>query len=136
MRDRRRHVRAADRNAAVLTILSEGFEQGLVGKVVGCTTEEVSEGGVRIRVSERIEPGTRLELRVATTQPPAAFLLKGRLVWTREGVPPGTWIAGVDITDTDEKTLGTWRQCARSKLPVQYMARPGRDMARDTGVMW
>ena len=34
MRDRRRHVRAADRNAAVLTILSEGFEAGLVGQTV------------------------------------------------------------------------------------------------------
>lgn len=136
MRDRRRHVRAADRNAAVLTILSEAFEAGLVGKVIGCTTEEVSEGGVRIRVSERIEPGTRLQLRIATTNPPASFLLTGRLVWTRESVPPGTWVAGVDVGSTDEKYLDTWRQFARSRLPVQYMARPGRDMARDTGVMW
>jgi hypothetical protein len=135
MRDRRRYPRIPSKNAAVLTVHAGPGPEDLVGRVLGCTTEDISLGGVRLQVSEKIEPGSLLELRVAAVSPPGVFLLKGRAAWTHESGSPGSWFLGIDAALSEEKNLVAWRAFVQTQLPPSG-TQANRSMMRDTGVMW
>lgn len=51
---------------------------------LNCTSRDISEGGLRFGLFQKIEPGTRLKLKVYLTDKKEPLELLGKAVWTKE----------------------------------------------------
>jgi len=71
-------------------------------------TEDASEEGIRIGLSEYIEPNTRLELIVKIPCEPKPIVMLGRVAWAKKGLGERFFTTGIHIAhikDEDRKKL-------------------------------
>jgi len=54
------------------------------GAGAGALADDISRGGVRIRVQKFLPLGSILQLKIHMSQPVRVFQVKGRVVWVRE----------------------------------------------------
>jgi c-di-GMP-binding flagellar brake protein YcgR len=74
-------------------------------------TKDISQGGICIRLLEKFQPGTILELNFSMQRLNKLIIAKGRIVWVRQfsvGISRiyESGIEFVSINDEDRKTIG------------------------------
>jgi len=94
-----------------------GKEGGVAGtRICAGTTQDVSAGGLRLRVDKPFLLGTPLVLTLAWDDPPGAFELQGRVVWVR-GTEAAPSEIGVRFVTGDPKRWNEWVACCEKSLP-------------------
>ncbi len=81
----------------------------LVGKVVECSTVDVSATGLRILLETSVATGSRLGLEVAVPEGDERYLLGGEVMWSRETEAAGTYLIGVHLAGEEPRHLEQWR---------------------------
>jgi hypothetical protein len=99
-------------------------------------TADISADGVQLSLPARVEPGSRVELRLAVLKPPTTFRLQGKVAWTREGREPGTWLAGVEIINEQSKHTQAWQAYVHAVQAALPAPRSFHMRFRDDGAMW
>ena len=91
--ERRRtdHARAPFRVTASVSLA------GSAGAAPVALTENLSGGGLRLRLFERSSPGTEVAVSLHLFDRPA-LKRAGRIAWVkRDTVPPGAWLVGIEF---------------------------------------
>ena len=77
------------------------------GLTTTCRTVNVSAGGLRLRLNERIESGSQIDLWVEVTGRPGKLLLSGEVRWS---VQDGkSYLVGVQLHDRAGFDLLAWK---------------------------
>ena len=63
----------------------------------GVQTENVSEGGIRIMLPEKLEPRTHIELVIKIPNESEPVLAIGRIIWTKPDVWGGVHMTGIQL---------------------------------------
>ena len=108
--EKRRQPRIPHRDAAFIFVEVPTATGPTDRKVYGCATADISTGGVQITLPARLEPGIRVDLRIAALTPPTSFRLQGKVAWVREGRPSGSWQVGIEIIPGDDKYSLAWQE--------------------------
>jgi len=66
-------------------------------------TEDVSEGGIRIMLPEKIEPRTHLEIAIKIPNESKPVFAIGRVVWTKSDVFGGVHMTGIQLVHIKQK---------------------------------
>jgi hypothetical protein len=114
--DRRQTPRIPDGSSAAVTILSAPAAPELEGQTFFCLAENISEGGLMIRVGVPVPQGSVLEARVAFKEPIRSFNLTGRVAWVDpHGVPGRGFSLGIEFTSGKGRDVETWREIVNKK---------------------
>lgn len=72
-----------------------------------CTTVDVSVGGLRLRANERIDTGSRIDLKVDVGGRPGELMLSGEVRWS---VQDGeSYLIGIQLHDRPGFDLLAWK---------------------------
>ena len=124
MEERRRHPRLGYEDAVMIKLYWVEGHPELAGKAMMGTTVDVSQVGVRICCSNRIEPGSKLSLCVVMTEPHGFFPMRGIIQWANEVPDSREWQMGVEF-EAEEHDLGAWHAFIR-ELESQQGELAGR----------
>ena len=113
--DRRRQPRLERDDTLFVRIASATGEAIEEGQSVRCSTENVSQDGLRIRLSEAVPEGTFLELWIKFSDRPGTFLLKGVTKWSRRR-DDDTVLVGIQLADDSVEDMAAWRATVAEKL--------------------
>lgn len=112
MHERRRYPRAIQTGRVMVSVLPRSDVGAGVALTFDCSAADVSVGGLRIRSHHPLSVGTPLDIRVAFSDPPQSFRLKGVVMWRMEAES-----MGVELTDSDPAALQAWQQFVLEQLP-------------------
>lgn len=110
----------------LVTLTGVSDTKGLQGRAFSCTTGDISEGGIRLTGEQKIPVGTRLDIRIAAVEPPAAFRLAGRVTWLLEVASPPAYFVGIEFERGDEAMTKHWAAFVAARLRAQAAAGPGK----------
>lgn len=114
--DRRQAPRISDGSSAAVTILSAPAAPELEGETFFCLAENISEGGLMIRVGVPVPQGSVVEARVAFTEPIRSFQMTGRVAWVDpHGVPGHGFSLGLEFTSGKGRDLEAWSEIVGRK---------------------
>jgi len=77
-------------------------------------TEDMSEGGIRMTLSEYVRPETRLELTIHIPSQPWPIMAIGRVVWVKPESLNKQFITGIQLTYIRQKDKKLFYQYALS----------------------
>jgi hypothetical protein len=105
--DRREHERTPFAAAVRVRVLSSSDVPGLRDEQIECSAEDISAGGLRLRLNEHLVAGSRLELLIRTSPLPAgAFLFEGIVRWVE--TVDGTCCLGVELREMPDEQAAKW----------------------------
>ena len=113
--ERRKQPRLEREDSLFIRVASGSGEAIDEGQTVRCSTENVSQDGLRIRLPEAVPEGTLLELWIRVTGRPGTFLLKGVSKWAK-GQDDGTVQVGIQLAEDPAEDMGAWRAMVAEKL--------------------
>ncbi len=113
--ERRRQPRLERDDTLFVRIASASGEEVDEGQTVRCSTENVSQDGLRIRLPAALPEGTFLELWIRVANRPGTFLLKGVSKWAK-AQDDGSTLVGIQLTDDSAEDMGAWRALVAEKL--------------------
>ena len=119
MDDRRAYPRLREKDSVVVTVLSAPEVPELENKTFFCTSEDLSSGGLKLRLSTHVPVGAVLGLRVAFTLPLGTFRHIGRVAWSEEGTDSKACLVGVEFTYTLSGRAAAWKDIVEKKLTLQ-----------------
>lgn len=79
-------------------IISSHPTVSLDGKTIHCLTQDLSVGGLRLRLKEGLPVGTTLQLWIKVADYPGTFLVNGVIRWVRER-DANEFFTGVELRD-------------------------------------
>lgn len=121
--------RRAPRIQATVLVQYRVLSGGVAGQA---KTQDISRGGLRLLVDERLYPGTELELKLHFLEVPQPVVATGRIVWMRE-IPqvvdqtPVRWFAnGVQLTAVPPEIQGILDRLSRTEIitPTRHPKQP------------
>lgn len=71
-------------------------------------TEDISEGGIRVMLPEKIKPNTYLEITINIPNEPPPVLVVGKVIWLKSDALGGVHMTGIElvhITQEDRERL-------------------------------
>lgn len=92
-----------------MRIVSSRPDVLLEGKTIHCSIQDLSAGGVRLRLDEAVPVGTELQLWIKVAAYPGTFLVNGVIRWVREHSPK-VFLAGVELRDEQNDDAGSWER--------------------------
>ena len=113
--ERRRQPRIERDDTLFVQIASASGEEVEKGQTVRCTAENISQDGLRIRLSQAVPEGTFLELWIRVTDRPGTFLLKGVSRWAK-AQDDGSVLVGIQLDEDLAQDTGAWRAMVAEKL--------------------
>ncbi|MGC1952487.1 MAG: PilZ domain-containing protein [Gammaproteobacteria bacterium] len=81
----------------------------LEGKTIHCSTQDLSEGGLRLSLEERVPVGSTLQLWIKVADYPGTFLVNGIIRWVREQ-SPNVFLSGVELRDDPRDEIRGWER--------------------------
>lgn len=79
------------------------------GKVARCDTLEVSQSGLRVRLSESVTVGAILQIGIELPGETEPFYLVGQVRWRMQDKEnPGSWIAGFEVLNALGSDIAQW----------------------------
>ncbi|MDP5052535.1 MAG: PilZ domain-containing protein [Congregibacter sp.] len=79
------------------------------GKVARCDTLDVSQSGLRVRLTESVTVGAILQIGVELPGETEPFYLVGQVRWRMQDKEnPGSWIAGFEILNALGSDIQNW----------------------------
>ena len=79
------------------------------GNIARCETLEVSEGGLRVRLSESVSVGAILQVGVELPGKDEPFYLVAQVRWRRKDDDhDGCWLAGFEILNAHGSDIAQW----------------------------
>ncbi len=107
--EKRSAPRLGREESLFVRIVSSGPDVLLEGKTVHCSTEDLSAGGMRLRLDEAVPVGTVLQLWIKVSDYPGTFLVNGVIRWVRE-YSPNVFLAGIELRDERNDDTGNWER--------------------------
>lgn len=94
MQDKRQYIRWAI--ALPIKYKIDGYNQE-----VSSNTKDISNGGLSVNSSNRINPGSQLDITVAMPDDIGPIIANGQTIWQAESFEPGTksFLAGIRFTN-------------------------------------
>ena len=81
------------------------------GKVALCETLDVSYGGLKVGLDERLLQGAILPVGVEISWLEQTLHLIGEVKWCRHNDAPGSvWNAGIQLLNSDDTDIAQWRE--------------------------
>jgi len=79
------------------------------GKVARCDTLEVSQSGLRVRLTEAVTVGAILQIGIELPGETEPFYLVGQVRWRMQDKEnPGSWIAGFEVLNALGSDIAHW----------------------------
>lgn len=113
--ERRRQPRVERDDTLFIRIASATGEEIEGGQTVRCSSENVSQDGLRIRLAAAVPEGTFLELWIRVANQPGTFLLKGVTKWAKVQ-EDGSVLVGIQLDEDSAQDMGAWRAMVAEKL--------------------
>ena len=92
-----------------MRIVSSHPNVSLDGKTIHCSTQDLSAGGLQLRLEEGVPVGTVLQLWIKVGDYPGTFLLNGTIKWVREQ-SSNAFLAGVELGDEQSVDARGWER--------------------------
>lgn len=103
--ERRRAPRVARHEHLFARVAACADHPDMVGSVLRAASEDLSRGGLRVRVDRALDVGTVFDLWVKIKDAEGTFLLHGTVRWCRESDAEGEYAAGIQLWAGDEPRL-------------------------------
>ena len=107
--ERRNASRLLRDEKVIVKILDAPARPELIGKVVECSTVDVSATGLRILLETSVATGSRLGLEVTVLESDERYILGGEVMWSRETEAAGIYLIGVHLAGEEPRQLEQWR---------------------------
>jgi hypothetical protein len=119
MDDRRKHPRISYDTAVHVKLYTVYGQADLAGRNLFCTTNDISEMGIRLTIDRDLPVGTSIELRVAIIDPPTAFAHVAEVRWVR-AISPERFQIGVEFAGATPQHLDAWTNLVKhiQQLPA------------------
>ena len=106
---RRKDLRLPIESTTFIELLSPRLGQSESGKMITCSTMNVSRGGLQVILSEELTVGAILQIGVDLPNAPDTLYLAGEVRWCLpNNDEQHPWMAGFQILNADDSDIETW----------------------------
>ena len=119
MTESRRYARLSENARVTVRVQSAPGLPKLEGQVFKCSSHDVSENGVRLKVDVSVPPGSLLELEIMIGDPKVKYRFMGTTIWAEKPPPKGgagnrkTSQIGVELKVTGNAMTESWNQALK-----------------------
>lgn len=85
------------------------LDMDLIDKTLNATSVDVSRGGLKIKVDQKVEQGSAVEVWITIADKPGDFLLRGQANWVRADDAGGCEV-GIALEDIPGTAFRQWTQ--------------------------
>ena len=97
-------------SVAFIELESPGMSESESGKVISCSSLNVSRNGLKVELEEEITVGALLQLGVELPNADEPLYLVGEVRWTRPSeAVDGAWVAGFQLMNANNSDIKHWR---------------------------
>ncbi|CAA0126331.1 Uncharacterised protein [Halioglobus japonicus] len=106
---RRKHLRLPVTSTTFIELISARVGQSESGKMITCSTLNVSRGGLQVILTEKLTVGAILQIGVDLPNAPRTLYLAGEVRWCLPNDDEkNPWIAGFHILNAEDSDINTW----------------------------
>lgn len=106
--ENRRHPRQPQKEKLFVQAHFVADDPSLSGLTLPCSSTDISPEGVRTRLPQPLEPGTRLELWVKLAKSSHHFLLLGEVRWSN-ATAEQEYETGIQLVDAEHTDFPLWQ---------------------------
>jgi len=106
--EHRRHTRVNAQKRICITVLPQHSDNSAT-ETFCCTTDDLSEDGLRFSGAAAFKEGDRLAMLVIHGSSYRGFEVKGRVVWVRKDPRTSTSSFGIEFTEMSAATRLAWQ---------------------------
>lgn len=120
--ERRSEPRLSCQERLFVRVVSSCPNVSLEGKTILCSTDDLSAGGLRLRLEEDVPVGTRLQVWIKIADYSGTFLFNGIIRWVR-AQSATVFLAGIQLQEEEGDDVLDWERrvadilSQRSKSP-------------------
>ena len=106
---RRQHLRLPIASTTFIELLSPRLGQSESGKMITCSTMDVSRGGLQVLLAEELTVGAILHIGVDLPNAEDTLYLAGEVRWclpSNDALQP--WMAGFQILNANNSDIDRW----------------------------
>lgn len=109
--DKRRHLRLTVQSRVFIELVAPDLSGDDAGKIVLGKTLDVSRGGIRVSLDDRLTPGAIHQIGIELPEPAQTLYLAGEVRWCLARRAPQTgWTAGFALLHADGSDLASWTE--------------------------
>ena len=109
MPEQRKHLRLPIASTTFIELLSPRMGKAESGKMVTCKTVDVSRGGLRVMLAEKLTVGAILQIGIDLPDAADTLYLAGEVRWCRKGKnKQHPWRAGFQILNAEDSDIEAW----------------------------
>ncbi len=116
--DERKHIRQAREEKIVFQITSSANGTLPPGTVVRCSTENISQRGLRVQLDRPLSEGSQLELGVEISNRPGVFFLAGEVKWCKPLEGSKRNLVGVELKERQSDDFKLWQGVLDKWSPI------------------
>jgi hypothetical protein len=116
--DEREHIRQAREEKIVFQITWSAHDTLPPGTVVRCSTENISQRGLRVQLDRPLSEGSQLELGVEISNRTGVFFLTGEVKWCKSLDGRKRNLVGVEIKERQSGDFNLWHEALDNWSPI------------------
>ncbi|PLW67298.1 PilZ domain-containing protein [Pseudohalioglobus lutimaris] len=120
--DRRQYERIEVVQAIFIEVVGRGSRKESDNPILRCETVDISVGGLKVFVPEKIAAGSQLNLAVPMDDWKENLELRGEAKWSRPADGRAGYWVGLELMDASREDMERWCRIAHSLAP---RVRPG-----------
>lgn len=112
MDERRKYPRMRESATVSLTVATElGMHPSELGwRASFCSAADISMGGVRLSLHDRLLEGSRVTMDIALEDPDEVFIRSGKVAWVRDLDEGFSYTTGIAFADANSRRFDSWRE--------------------------
>lgn len=107
--ERRTAPRVPRMERLFIRTIDDTTDPPILGTVVHCISEDLSSGGMRLRIDQAFEPGVKLQLWIKLYGRAGTYLLEGVVRWQQHDSAQDKRQIGIELTRRDAELEEMWQ---------------------------